>query len=71
MARLNSTWRVTKTSKEERDQLIHEPWQARMENEFNPGHTPEQTPEPEVRLAIAAEDAAFQLRQINRSSTNR
>jgi hypothetical protein len=54
------------TSKEERDQLLHERWQARMEKEFHPGHTPEQTPEPDVRLAIAAEYAAFQLGQINR-----
>jgi hypothetical protein len=54
------------TSKEERDQLIYQRWQARMENEFNPGHTPEQTPEPDVRLAVAAEYAAFQLGQINR-----
>jgi hypothetical protein len=55
------------TTKEERDQLIHERWRARMQNEFNPGHTPEQTPEPDVRLAIAAEYAAFQLGQINRT----
>jgi hypothetical protein len=66
MARINSTWGATMTTKEERDQLIHERWRARMQNEFNPGHTPEQTPEPDVRLAIAAEYAAFQLGQINR-----
>lgn len=38
---------------------------ARMENDF-PHHTPEQTPDPGVRLAVAAEYAAFQLGQINR-----
>jgi len=31
-----------------------------------PHHTPEQTPDPSVRLAIAAEYATFQLGQINR-----
>ena len=36
-----------------------------MENDFAPHHTPEQTPDPSVRLAIAAEYAAFQLGQIN------
>jgi hypothetical protein len=54
------------TTKAERDDIIHERWRARMENDFAPDHTPEQTPEPNVRLAIAAEYAAFQLGQINR-----
>jgi hypothetical protein len=46
--------------------IIRERWRARMENDFAPHHTPEQTPDPNVRLAIAAEYAAFQLGQINR-----
>ena len=54
------------TTKAERDEIIHEPWRARMENDFAPHHTPEQTPDPSVRLAMAAEYAAFQLGQINR-----
>jgi hypothetical protein len=54
------------TTKAERDDIIHERWRARMENDFAPHHTPEQTPDPSVRLAIAAEYAAFQLGQINR-----
>ena len=54
------------TTKAERDEVIHERWRARMENDFAPHHTPEQTPDPSVRLAIAAEYAAFQLGQINR-----
>ena len=54
------------TTKAERDEIIHEPWRARMENDFAPHHTPEQTPDPSVRLAVAAEYAAFQLGQINR-----
>jgi hypothetical protein len=54
------------TTKTERDQVIYERWHARMENDFAPDHTPEQTPEPSLRLAIAAEYAAFQLGQINR-----
>jgi hypothetical protein len=54
------------TTKAERDENIHERWRARMENDFAPHHTPEQAPEPTVRLAIAAEYAAFQLGQINR-----
>jgi hypothetical protein len=54
------------TTKRERDEVIHERWRARMENDFAPHHTPEQTPDPNVRLAIAAEYAAFQLGQINR-----
>jgi hypothetical protein len=54
------------TTKVERDEAIHEHWRARMENDFAPHHTPEQTPDPSVRLAIAAEYAAFQLGQINR-----
>lgn len=62
----NSTRSPTMTTKTERDQVIHVHWQARMENDFAPDHTPEQTPEPSLRLAIAAEYAAFQLGQINR-----
>jgi hypothetical protein len=54
------------TTKTERDQVIHERWHTRMEKDFAPHHTPEQTPEPILRLAIAAEYAAFQLGQINR-----
>ncbi len=54
------------TTKAERDEAIHERWRARMENDFAPHHTPKQTPDPNVRLAIAAEYAAFQLGQINR-----
>ncbi len=54
------------TTKAERDEAIHERWRARMENDFAPHHTPEQTPDPNVRLAVAAEYAAFQLGQINR-----
>ena len=54
------------TTKAERDDIIHERWRARMESDFAPHHTPEQTPEPSVRLAIAAEYVAFQLGQINR-----
>ena len=54
------------TTKAERDEIIHERWRARMENDFAPHHTPEQTPDPSVRLAMAAEYAAFQLGQINR-----
>jgi hypothetical protein len=54
------------TTKAERDEVIHERWRARMENDFAPHHTPEQTPDPSVRLAMAAEYAAFQLGQINR-----
>jgi hypothetical protein len=54
------------TTKAERDEVIHDRWRARMENDFAPHHTPEQTPDPNVRLAIAAEYAAFQLGQINR-----
>jgi len=54
------------TTKAERDDIIHERWRARMDNDFAPHHTPEQTPDPSVRLAIAAEYAAFQLGQINR-----
>ena len=54
------------TTKAERDDIIHERWRARMENDFAPHHTPEQTPDPSVRLAMAAEYAAFQLGQINR-----
>jgi hypothetical protein len=54
------------TTKAEGDEAIHERWRARMENDFAPHHTPEQTPDPNVRLAIAAEYAAFQLGQINR-----
>ena len=53
-------------TKTERDQVIHERWHARMENDFAPDHTPEQTPDPSLRLAIAAEYTAFQLGQINR-----
>ena len=58
------------TTKTERDDIIHERWRARMENDFAPHHTPEQTPDPSVRLAIAAEYAAFQLGQINRKLDN-
>jgi hypothetical protein len=54
------------TTTAERDDIIHERWRARMENDFAPHHTPEQTPDPSMRLAIAAEYAAFQLGQINR-----
>jgi len=54
------------STKTERDQGIHERWRARMEDDFAPDHTPEQTPDPSLRLAIAAEYAAFQLGQINR-----
>jgi len=54
------------TTKAERDEVIHERCRARMENDFAPHHTPEQTPDPSVRLAMAAEYAAFQLGQINR-----
>lgn len=54
------------TTKAERDEIIHERWRARMENDLALHHTPEQTPDPSVRLAIAAEYAAFQLGQINR-----
>jgi hypothetical protein len=39
---------------------------ARMENDLALHHTPEQTPDPSARLAIASEYAAFQLGQINR-----
>jgi hypothetical protein len=31
------------TTKAERDEIIHEPWRARMENDFAPHHTPEQS----------------------------
>jgi hypothetical protein len=54
------------TTKAERDEIIHEHWHARMENDVAPHHTPEQTPDPSVRLAVAAEYAAFRLGQINR-----
>jgi len=54
------------TTKAERDEVIHERWRSRMENDFASHHTPEQTPDPSVRPAMAAEYAAFQLGQINR-----
>ena len=37
---------------------------AMMEGDFNPGYT--HMPQPDVRLATAAEYAAYQLGQINR-----
>ena len=54
------------TTKAERDETIHERWRARMQKDFAPHHTPEQTPHASVRLAVAAENAAYQLGQINR-----
>ena len=37
------------STKTERDRSIHERWRARMENDFAPDHTPEQTPDPSLR----------------------
>ena len=53
-------------TKAERDQVINERWHARMENDFAPDHTPEQTLDPSLRLAIATEYTTFQLGEINR-----
>jgi hypothetical protein len=39
---------------------------AMMEGDFNPGYSPTHMPQPDVRLATAAEYAAYQLGQINR-----
>lgn len=40
---------------------------AYMEGDFNPGYTAFATPAADVRLANAAEYAAYQLGQINRN----
>ena len=39
---------------------------AMMEGDFNPGYSPTHMPQADVRLATAAEYAAYQLGQINR-----
>lgn len=39
---------------------------ATMEADFNPGYTPENTPDVDLRIAIALEYIAYQLGQINR-----
>ena len=39
---------------------------AMMEGDFNPGYTSTHMPPADVRLATAAEYAAYQLGQINR-----
>jgi len=51
---------------EERNKAISGQRKARYETDFDPGHTPERAPPADLRLAIAAEYAAFQLGQINR-----
>lgn len=51
----------------ERDAALALRRKAMMEADFDPGYTPERTPQPDVRLAIAAEYAAYQLGQINRN----
>jgi hypothetical protein len=53
------------TTKAERDEIIHEPWRARMENDFAPHHTPEQIAGPERAPGGSRGIAAFQLGQIN------
>jgi hypothetical protein len=50
----------------DRNDLIKERWQRRMNDDFNPGYTPETMPNAEMRIANAAEYAAYQLGQINR-----
>jgi hypothetical protein len=55
-----------KSRLEERDKGIRERRKARMEADFDSGTTPEHPSTPEMRLAVAAEYAAFQLGQMNR-----
>jgi hypothetical protein len=50
----------------ERNRQLHERKRSEMEGEFVPFYPPEMPVGPEMRLAIAAEYAAFQLGQINR-----
>jgi hypothetical protein len=38
-----------------------------MESDFNPGYTPTSMPDADMRIANAAEYAAYQLGQINRN----
>lgn len=52
---------------EERDRALADRRKAYMEGDFNPPYSPSHTPPPEARIASAAEYAAYQLGQINRS----
>jgi hypothetical protein len=51
----------------ERDKALAERRRAYMQSDFDPGHRPGAMPTADLRLASAAEYAAFQLGQINRS----
>lgn len=53
------------TTPDERNQ-ISERRKAIYQADFDPQHVPNKAPPPDVRLAMAAEYAAFQLGQINR-----
>ena len=50
----------------ERNRQLDERRKAFYETDFDPKHRPEGMPPPDIRLAAAAEYAAFQLGQINR-----
>jgi hypothetical protein len=54
------------TDMTERNKILDERFAEKMEADFNPQHRPEHMPEPDKRLARAAEYAAYQLGQINR-----
>ena len=51
----------------ERNKVMAERRKAYMEGDFEPGYTPERTPAADMRLANAAEYAAYQLGQMNRT----
>jgi hypothetical protein len=51
----------------ERNKALEARRKVLMESDFSPGYTPESMPNPEHRLANAADYAAYQLGQINRN----
>jgi hypothetical protein len=52
---------------DERNKALEERRVAMMQGDFNPGYTRESTPDPQHRLANAAEYSAYQLGKISHS----
>ena len=50
----------------EQENALRERRKAMYDQDFLPNYTPNSMPNPEVRLALAAEYAAYQLGQLNR-----
>jgi hypothetical protein len=60
-------WRFAVNPNEERDRLHAERRKALYEADYSPGYTPTNMPGADIRLANAADYAAYQLGQMNRN----